>query len=61
MKTLNKEQRKQKRDRKLRDKNQKYFMENKTGMFRLRIIESDKSQIKKIKPTNLLEFIEDDT
>lgn len=51
----------ERRIKNLQDKQKKYFMENRVGEFRMRVIDTDKKhREKKIRPTNLEEFIDDE-
>jgi hypothetical protein len=50
----------ERRIKNLQDKHKKYFMENRVGEFRMRVIDEKKHREKKIRPTNLEEFIDDE-
>ena len=49
-----------KRIRMHQDKQKKYFMENRVGEFRMRVIDTATKRNKKIRPTNVEEFTDDD-
>lgn len=50
----------ERRIKNLQDKQKRYFMENRVGEFRMRVIDDKKHREKKIRPTNLEEFIDDE-
>lgn len=50
----------ERRIKNLQDKQKKYFMENRVGEFRMRVIDEKKHREKKIKPTNLEDFIDEE-
>jgi hypothetical protein len=56
----NKQRALERRIKNLQDKQKKYFMENRVGEFRMRVINTDTKRNKKIKPTNVEEFTDDD-
>jgi hypothetical protein len=56
----NKQRALERRIKNLQDKQKKYFMENRVGEFRMRVINTDTKRNKKIRPTNVEEFIDDD-
>jgi hypothetical protein len=56
----NKQRALERRIKNLQDKQKKYFMENRVGEFRMRVINTDTKRNKKIRPTNVEEFTDDD-
>ncbi len=56
----NKQRALERRIKNLQDKQKKYFMENRVGEFRMRVINTDTKREKKIRPTNVEEFTDDD-